>query len=127
MTTLAAPSRLAELLHEVDSSSSDQRALTPSPAGAFETALRSLADRDPALHARRMEELGYLANVLVAGGSTDQGRAYRPVEAAEVVLATCNRGLAHLTTNSSSETIITQHDADALFRIGWRLGSTPRR
>ena len=67
-----------------------------------------------------MEELGYLANVLVAGG-TYQGRAYRPVEAAEVVLATCNRGLAHLAGDASPETIITQHGADALFRIGWRL------
>src|SRR5262249_33625684 len=46
----------------------------------------------PSVYARRMEELGYLANVLMSGCRLD-GRRFRPVEAADAVLATCNLGL----------------------------------
>jgi hypothetical protein len=54
--------------------------------------VQSLLASDVSLRKLRMEELNYLANVLVSGGSI-QGRSYRPGEAAQVVLETCERGL----------------------------------
>ena len=49
-------------------------------------------EHDAAAYARRSDELGYLANVLVAGCSF-QSRRFRPVEATDAVLAVCNLGL----------------------------------
>jgi hypothetical protein len=54
--------------------------------------LLELRERDATLHAQRTEELGFLANVLVAGSRHD-GRPYRPVEAIECALAVCSLGL----------------------------------
>lgn len=56
--------------------------------------LARLADLDPDAHAQRMDELSYLANVLIAGAGS--GRAYRPVEAVLAVIEACTQGLAHL-------------------------------
>jgi len=49
-----------------------------------------LAGSDPRAHQRVVEELAYLANVLVAG---ETSRAWQPVEAAERVLELCDAGL----------------------------------
>ena len=49
-------------------------------------------EHDAAAYARRSDELGYLANVLVAGCSF-QSRRFRPVEATDAALAVCNLGL----------------------------------
>jgi len=88
--------------------------------------LLRLEERDPTAHARRMDELAYLANVLVAGASRD-GRAYRPVEAVEAVIETCTAGLVHLTggppTADAAAETLARHGADRLFRVGWRLRS----
>lgn len=90
----------------------------------FRAGLERLQERDPAVHARRMDELAYLANVLLAGASRD-GRAYRPVEAVEAVVETCTAGLAHLlggpATAAGAADALVRHGADRLFRLGWRL------
>jgi len=54
---------------------------------SFLEALRSLGGADPEAFAARMEELAYLANVLVAG-ATIRDRRFRPAEASEAALAT---------------------------------------
>ena len=46
--------------------------------------------KQPEIFSQRIEELGYLANVLIAGSS---GRRPRPVEALEQAIAVCNTGL----------------------------------
>jgi hypothetical protein len=53
--------------------------------------LTELLDADPDAHQRVVDELAYLANVLVAGDDT---RAWSPADAAERVLALCDAGLA---------------------------------
>ena len=73
-----------------------------------------------------MDELAYLANVLIAGASSG-ARAYRPVEAVEAVIETCTAGLAHLLGGPPSEEsavdALARHRADRLFLAGWRLRS----
>src|SRR6185503_835045 len=87
-------------------------------------ALAQLAERDPDTHAQRMDELAYLANVLIAGASSG-ARAYRPVEAVEAVIETCTAGLAHLLGGPPGEDAVTEalarHRADRLFLAGWNL------
>ncbi len=78
-----------------------------------------------------MEELGYLANVLLAGCSF-AGRSFRPFEAVEAVVATCNLGLEHLLEAAPDEesdgapsqraaATLAREGADKLFRAGWHL------
>jgi hypothetical protein len=70
-------------------------------------------ERSAAAERRHTEELGYLANILVAGCSF-QSRRFRPVEAADAVLATCNLGLAVWPTSLPEA-----RDLVTVFRIGW--------
>jgi hypothetical protein len=83
-------------------------------------ALFALLEREPQLHARRMQELSYLANVLVAG-SSHAGKSFRPLDAAQAVLAVCNLGFEHLGSKTRGVELLRQHGADQLFRIGWHL------
>jgi hypothetical protein len=91
-------------------------------------ALMALAVRDAEAHARRVDELGYLANVLLAGAERD-GRRYRPFEAAEAALALCDRGLREIVGSDASDgddvaraaDLLRKDGADKLFRIGWHL------
>ena len=57
----------------------------------FFEALRKLGDTEPTLFEERMEELVYLANVVVAGIEVE-GRRVRPQEAIEAVVATVSWG-----------------------------------
>ncbi|HTE55206.1 MAG TPA: DUF6178 family protein [Kofleriaceae bacterium] len=97
-----------------------------SGADAFHDMLADLAERDPEAHEQRMRELHYLANVLVAGCSLD-GRRFRPVEAAEAVVATCNLGLEHLRGAGPGDRAPADRGAAdrasavALFRAGWHI------
>lgn len=62
------------------------------PAGrALTLAMQRLRASDPERFGERLEELVYLTNVLVAGGTTKDGR-YRPAEAANEVLDAVTRG-----------------------------------
>ena len=90
----------------------------------FTAALRQLADDAPDVHADRLHELAYLANVLAAGCSLSL-RSMRPVEAARAAVATCSLGLAHalaaLRRRASPALTLKRTPADKLFRIGWRI------
>jgi hypothetical protein len=79
--------------------------------------------RDPAAFARHVEEAAYLVNVLVAGCAYD-GRAFRPVEAAEAVSAVCALGLARMRDASKASnlaSVLAREDLVKAFRVGWHL------
>jgi len=87
----------------------------------FVLAMRQLAGRDLDAHARRMEELAFVANVLCVGCSLE-GRGFRQGEAVRAAVATCNLGFAHLTSDEhESETMVLAGGTDRIFRVGWRL------
>jgi hypothetical protein len=85
-------------------------------------ALAELAERDAARHDERLRELGYLANLVVAGVERD-GERLRALDAAERALATCNRGLQAVVARTGQTPVdaLARHGCDKLFRIGWRL------
>lgn len=100
---------------------------TPQPADAHDTApsmalsAPSGLSRIRALLAswedhRGEEELTYLANMLMAGCSF-QSRQFRPAEAADAVLATCNLGLENwpLTDGVAHQSLV------PIFQHGWRI------
>jgi hypothetical protein len=106
----------------------ESAALVPSAAGSLlGHALRELESSEPLVHAERLEELGYLANVLIAG-EPNAGRRFRPIEALETAVAVCDEALASELgpargTNddrlrAATELLRARH-LDQLFRRGW--------
>ena len=101
-------------------------ALAAGPAAAeapmlLRAALVELRAQEAGLFAERIAELGYLANVLVAGSS---GRRPRPVEALERAMAVCNAGLeralgADRALGRAVE-LLKRTACDQLFRRGYR-------
>lgn len=85
--------------------------LLPAPLSPVLEALRSLP---PELHAARLAELAYLANVLIAGATTSTGR-YTPHEASTEVLAVVERGLA-LHAPEPMARVLATTPCDLLFR-----------
>jgi Family of unknown function (DUF6178) len=80
-------------------------------------------EHDSAAYARRSDELGYLANVLVAGCSF-QSRRFRPVEAADAVLAVCNLGLEnrpHAAGRVLPAAFLVEQELVTVFRWGWSV------
>ena len=96
------------------------------------TLLQSVAERDADAAARRHEELGYLANVLVAGCSFNSGR-FSHADAQNAVVATCNLGLENWPRQwlsaSTSATLdpalpadfLLHQDLVTVFQIGWTV------
>ena len=84
--------------------------------------MAELAGSDPPAHQRAVEELAYLANVLVAG---DTSRAWQPVEAAERVLELCDAGLRAVLEREvgaapdAAQEALVRWGATGLFRIAW--------
>jgi hypothetical protein len=67
-------------------------------------------------HARVLEQLAFLTNVLVAAGP----HHWRPAAAAEQALATCEAGLERLAApNQSRDATLAQWGMIAAFRAGW--------
>lgn len=111
------------------------RALAPAePASLLMRALGELAKMDPAVHAERLDELSYLANVLIAGESHRGGR-FRPIEALETAASVCDEALreelstpkvpAAAELAAARELLRTRH-LDLLFRAGWHArNATP--
>jgi hypothetical protein len=64
-------------------------------------------------------ELGYLANVLVAGCSL-QGRPFEPQEASDAALAVCNLGLEHWPVAVDDDALV-RYDLVQAFQIGWAV------
>jgi hypothetical protein len=95
----------------------------PGPEGRFREGLADLQALDVALHEQRTQEIVFAANVLVAGSSF-RGRAFRPVEAAQAAVATCDLGLETLLGQpglTAPVDVLARHGADLLFRLGWRI------
>ncbi|HVU03850.1 MAG TPA: DUF6178 family protein [Polyangiaceae bacterium] len=94
------------------------------PAKTFERAMRDLKESAPLVFAERVEELGYLVNVWIAGGE-HAGRRPRPPEALETVLQTCEAGLRSRFETGRIEperalSVLLSTSADRLFRDGYR-------
>jgi hypothetical protein len=93
------------------------------PLLLVQAALVELRRQDAQRFARRIEELGYLANVLIAGSS---GRRPRPVEALEQAIAVCNTGLERALgadrALARAVELLEETPADQLFRRGYRGG-----
>ena len=93
-------------------------------------AMQALREDKPKAYGRRLVENTYLANVLMAGCSI-HGRRFRPAEAAEATMATCQLGAEHLTdrffrkARKEDPTPLTQvlmvTDMVRLFNLGWRI------
>jgi hypothetical protein len=89
----------------------------------FLQTLAELHERDPRAHQRLVEELAYLANVLVAG-DTSAASGWRPVEAAERVLELCDEGLRAIADcegegPASSQQALLRWGAVGVFRVAW--------
>jgi len=93
-------------------------------APLFERAMGDLRQRDPDRFAERLQELGYLVNVWIAGGAT-AARRPRPVEALEKVLAACEAGMRAQLGPTAADAddalaVLVRWPADILFRHGMR-------
>jgi hypothetical protein len=91
----------------------------------FRRAMLELRAGDPKRYAQRMQELAYLANILMAGHSTE-GRRYRPSEAAQAAVDICNRGLTTILGGGEKESsapraarVVADESAVKLFMVGW--------
>ncbi|NOU35039.1 MAG: hypothetical protein HOO96_44675 [Polyangiaceae bacterium] len=84
----------------------------------LESALEELFARDPSQFTERMEELAYLANVLVAGSVT-QGQRYRPTFAMQGALCTVNLGLELANPRGAPVETLRTQGADQLFRLAF--------
>jgi hypothetical protein len=96
----------------------------------LERTLQELLDQDPNAYRHIVEELAYLANVLVAG-DTSVARSSRPVEAAEPVLDLCDEGLRLIADRSarpdpaSAREELLRWGAVATFRVAWASRGEP--
>jgi hypothetical protein len=99
-----------------------QPATAGPPAPLLRAALVELRGQQIEVFSQRLEELGYLANVLVAGSP---GRRPRPVEALERAMAACNTGLERWLgadrTLARAVEVLKKTPLDQLFRRGYRV------
>jgi hypothetical protein len=79
--------------------------------------LQFVSDHDPAAHELRSQELAFLANVLVAGGSV-QGRPFTAREAFDAAVAICNLGLENWPQELPDD-FLAEHDLASVFQVGW--------
>jgi hypothetical protein len=94
-------------------------AAQPKPVQLLQAALIELRSQHEEVFSQRTLELGYLANVLIAGS---RGRRPRPVEALEQAIAVCNTGLERALGADRSlaraVALLEEIHADQLFRGG---------
>lgn len=113
----------------------DQRR-APSRSELLEAALASIAESAPDIASRRVGELAYLSNVLIAGAEI-QGKAFSEADAAKVAIATANLGVTYLLHTSprlgdevgrTCQWLEADPGIVRLFQIGYHLLCTlPRR
>jgi hypothetical protein len=94
-------------------------------------------DRDAAAYSTRTEELGYLANTIMAGCSI-QSRPFAEQEAADAAVAVCNLGLENwpphwvpgITLRGAAiagagtalpDDFLVDHDLVSVFQVGWTV------
>jgi hypothetical protein len=104
------------------------KTLVPAAPSLLEAALAELHDRMPAVYSERMEELAYLSNVIVVAHAPN-GRRLRAIEALELAIETCSRGLDAALAESSAPALPTlvfelvgRTTLDVLFRRAWASG-----
>lgn len=98
-------------------------------------AMQLLRLEQPELYSVRLEELSYLANVLISGCAY-RDRRFRPIEAAQAAVSTANLGAEHLVHAASAQArhtieanlsgpqaaeLMRRHSLMQLFNTGWRL------
>ena len=126
-----APAKTTRPRAAATSKRSKGRSVPPPPAAeidvapaktALALALAELSTGSPEAHAQRMEELGFLANVLVSG-CPHAGRTLRPVEALEAAVAACSLGFELWPTlaidSHTPEALLRAVSCDRLFRAAW--------
>jgi hypothetical protein len=89
------------------------------PLARLQQHLQFLRDHDPAAHELRGQEMAFLANVLVAGGSV-QGRPFTAREAFDAAVATCNLGLENWPQELQDD-VLAEHDLASVFQVGWAV------
>ena len=122
---------LEQALPEQPKKKSARPARHPESGATLRRLLVDLVRTQPERHVRAIEELAYLANVLVAGDSS-RGRPWRAAEAAEHVMQVCERGLVRLAARDApgrkagpSIETIQRWGLVAAFRAG-QTGATTR-
>lgn len=112
--TTAVATELPDELRALLDAAPDDRAL-PAPPSPVVLALRELA---PDVYARRMAELAYLANVLVAGATAPGGGRFSPHAASEAVLALIGEAAAARGAREPTAiaAVLATTEADRLFR-----------
>jgi len=119
---LSPPPPLRQLLAEAGVEA-EAPETAPAPGSLFRRTLAELHERDPRAHQRLVEELAYLANVLIAG-DTSAAHSWRPVEAAERALELCDEGLRAIADRRGSDPATAQEvllgwGAVGVFRVAW--------
>jgi hypothetical protein len=113
-----------EVLRESGVLGADVRALPaataegPARLSRIRAALQRVAENEP-LALARQGELGYLANVMMAGSSL-QARPFALQEASDAALAVCNLGLEYWPVAVDDDVLIS-HDLVQAFQIGWAV------
>jgi hypothetical protein len=119
--------RLRELLGEAGGAAESEET-APAGSSLFRQTLAELQDADPRVQQRLLEELAYLANVLIAG-DTSAERSWRPLEAAERVLELCDEGLLAVIADregdgpESAREALVDWGAVGVFRLAWAARS----
>ena len=140
VTAAEAPTRRAPKGSRKRLTAKSDASLVRAETSTLEVALGALRDDEPERYAERMDELAYLANVLVAAHSVN-GRRLRPIEALELAVATSNRGLeraldasssarrnivdgagAPSTNTTAARELLVTTPLDVLFRSAWQAG-----
>ena len=138
--TTASPAPDDDLWRELDDMMEAAQIIERSPARSLllgpvatqrlylKRALQELQQRNPAALEQRLDEIVYLANVLVSGSSI-QGGAFTEAEAANAVYGTCNLGMEFCVTEEPFDTEAAMIDSFLLdepglikaFEIGYHL------
>ena len=88
----------------------------PNRLARLHALLQHAQRHDEAASARRLQELGFLANALAAG-CTAHGRPLTPIEASEAAASVCHLALEH--RQDVADTFLVDRDLLELFDEGW--------
>jgi hypothetical protein len=116
---------VAEWLADAGVTSDQPRVLLADPRGErvrfphLQPLMTFVQDRDGAACQRRLDELAFLTNTMMAGGGV-LDRAFTPAEASDAAVSLCNLGLEiQAGTSTLPATYLASHDLIAAFEVGW--------